>query len=79
MNAAYDFLDHVYKPFGFTYRVGLSTRNPKKWVGDLSVWDRAEKVLKEVLEKRAPGAWHLNDEDAAFYGPKVGVLYEFRE
>ncbi|GFZ46394.1 Threonine--tRNA ligase [Saitozyma sp. JCM 24511] len=68
---AFDFLDAVYKPFGFTYKVGLSTRNPKKWVGDLKIWDKAEATLKEVLERRMPGNWHVNEEDAAFYGPKL--------
>ncbi|TYJ55343.1 threonine-tRNA ligase [Cryptococcus floricola] len=69
--AAFDFLDAVYKPFGFTYKVGLSTRNPKKWMGDLGIWDNAEKTLREVLEQRVPGNWHVNEEDAAFYGPKL--------
>ena len=68
---AFDFLDAVYKPFGFEYKVGLSTRNPKKWMGDLAVWDRAERTLRSVLEQRVPGRWHVNEEDAAFYGPKV--------
>ncbi|WVQ98556.1 threonine-tRNA ligase [Kwoniella sp. CBS 9459] len=69
--AAFEFLDAVYKPFGFTYKVGLSTRNPKKWMGDLALWDKAEQTLKEVLEKKVPGKWHVNEEDAAFYGPKL--------
>ncbi|OCF35327.1 threonine-tRNA ligase [Kwoniella heveanensis BCC8398] len=68
---AFDFLDAVYKPFGFTYKVGLSTRNPKKWMGDLALWEKAESTLKEVLEKKVPGKWHINEEDAAFYGPKL--------
>jgi threonyl-tRNA synthetase len=71
MYAAFDFLDAVYKPFGFKYKVGLSTRNPKKWMGDLAVWDKAEAALRSVLENRMPGQWHTNEEDAAFYGPKV--------
>ncbi|WVQ78227.1 threonine-tRNA ligase [Cryptococcus sp. DSM 104549] len=69
--AAFEFLDAVYKPFGFTYKVGLSTRNPKKWMGDLALWDKAENTLREVLEKKVPGNWHVNEEDAAFYGPKL--------
>ncbi|WWD15705.1 threonine-tRNA ligase [Kwoniella shandongensis] len=69
--SAFEFLDAVYKPFGFTYKVGLSTRNPKKWIGDLAIWDKAEATLKEVLESKAPGNWHVNEEDAAFYGPKL--------
>lgn len=72
MEAAWDFLETVYKPFGFTFKVGLSTRNPKKWMGDLKVWDKAESELRGVLERRMPGQWHINEEDAAFYGPKVG-------
>lgn len=71
IQAAFDFLDTVYKPFGFTYKVGLSTRNPKKWMGDLKVWEKAENALQAVLEKRMPGQWKENPEDAAFYGPKV--------
>lgn len=74
MHAAFDFLEAVYKPFGFDFRVGVSTRNPKKWMGDLKVWDRAEEELKRVVEKRTPGKWHVNEEDAAFYGPKVSFV-----
>lgn len=71
LSAAFDFLDAVYKPFGFQYKVGLSTRNPEKWMGDLAVWEKSEATLKGVLEKRVPGEWGLNPEDAAFYGPKL--------
>jgi threonyl-tRNA synthetase len=70
----FDFLEKVYKPFGFEYKVGLSTRNPNKWMGDLAVWDKAEGTLKQALERLFPGKWHINEEDAAFYGPKVGHL-----
>ncbi|ORY32072.1 threonine-tRNA ligase [Naematelia encephala] len=71
MHSAFDFLKTVYEPFGFTFKVGLSTRNPKKWVGDLNVWNKAEATLRDVLEKQMPGKWHINEEDAAFYGPKL--------
>lgn len=40
-------------------------------MGDLKVWDKAEAALQAVLEKRMPGQWKENPEDAAFYGPKV--------
>lgn len=40
-------------------------------MGDLKVWDKAEAALEAVLEKRMPGQWKRNPEDAAFYGPKV--------
>jgi threonyl-tRNA synthetase len=71
IRGAFEFLEAVYKPFGFTYKVGLSTRNPKKWMGDLKVWDDAEATLRQVLDEKMPGQWHVNEEDAAFYGPKV--------
>jgi threonyl-tRNA synthetase len=71
IRGAFEFLEAVYKPFGFTFKVGLSTRNPSKWMGDLKVWDNAEATLRSVLEEKMPGAWHVNEEDAAFYGPKV--------
>ena len=76
MDAAFDFLNAVYKPFGFDFKVGLSTRNPKKWMGDLAVWEKAEGTLRKVLDKQMPGKWHINEEDAAFYGPKVGHQFE---
>jgi len=69
--SAIEFLDAVYKPFGFTYKVGLSTRNPEKWMGDLAVWNKAEASLRAVLEEKVPGKWHVNEADAAFYGPKL--------
>lgn len=48
-------------------------------MGDLKVWDKAETALQAVLEKRLPGQWKMNPEDAAFYGPKVSsVLSETR-
>jgi threonyl-tRNA synthetase len=43
-------------------------------MGDLKVWDKAESSLRAVLEKRMPGQWKENPEDAAFYGPKVGCI-----
>lgn len=42
-------------------------------MGDLKVWEKAESALQAVLEKRMPGQWKENPEDAAFYGPKVGT------
>jgi len=43
-------------------------------MGDLKVWEKAESALQAVLEKRMPGQWKENPEDAAFYGPKVSLL-----
>ena len=43
MKGCLDFLDFVYKRFGFTFKLNLSTR-PDKFLGDVKVWDHAEKV-----------------------------------
>lgn len=38
-----DFLRTVYSVFGFSFKLNLSTR-PEKFLGDIEVWDQAEKV-----------------------------------
>lgn len=43
MVSALDFLRHVYTVFGFTFNLRLSTR-PVKYLGELEMWDYAEKV-----------------------------------
>ena len=40
-------------------------------MGDLKIWDDAEATLRSVLDEKMPGKWHVNEEDAAFYGPKL--------
>lgn len=65
MEGLFDFLDKVYGCFGFELKFGLSTRNPKKFMGDLAVWDQAEATLKEVLDKHQAGNWEFFPEDAA--------------
>ena len=47
----------------------LSTR-PEKAVGDSSQWDRAERALREAIE-RADLAYEVEDGGGAFYGPKI--------
>jgi threonyl-tRNA synthetase len=63
----------VYKAFDMPFRFVLSTRNPEKFMGDVEVWNKAEAMLRDMLEQSkleysvAPG-------DAAFYGPKIDQL-----
>ncbi len=61
----FDFVRKVYGLFGFTYKVGLSTRNPDKFIGDIAVWDKAEAQLKSVLDRVHPNDWTLNEGDGA--------------
>lgn len=65
-----EFVLKIYKIFGFDdYHIELSTR-PEKYIGEIAVWDRAEKALESVLEKKEI-SYQLNPGDGAFYGPKI--------
>ncbi|HTY44065.1 MAG TPA: threonine--tRNA ligase [Patescibacteria group bacterium] len=61
--------DFFYSKFGFKYRVELSTR-PEKRIGSDKVWDKAEKLLEDVLKKRKM-TYKMNKGEGAFYGPKI--------
>ncbi|XP_050530228.1 threonine--tRNA ligase 1, cytoplasmic isoform X2 [Daktulosphaira vitifoliae] len=68
---ALDFLRHVYTIFGFTFNLRLSTR-PEKYLGELEMWNNAEKQLEESLNLFGE-PWKLNPGDGAFYGPKIDI------
>lgn len=68
----FDFLKFMYGVFGFEFKMELSTR-PEKYVGELETWDAAEKKLENALNKWG-GAWELNPDDGAFYGPKIDIM-----
>lgn len=52
MAGCFDFLNQIYGVFGFDFHLKLSTR-PENYIGELSVWDNAEKVsiFKRVKTK----------------------------
>lgn len=64
-----DFIDFIYKTFGFKYSIELSTR-PEKAMGSKAVWDKAEASLKDALGDQKID-YQLNEGDGAFYGPKI--------
>ncbi len=64
-----DFIDHIYKSFGFSYAVELSTR-PQKAMGSKEIWDKAEGALEKALKKKKMD-FKINPGDGAFYGPKI--------
>ncbi|KAF2977835.1 hypothetical protein EK904_007803 [Melospiza melodia maxima] len=66
-----DFLKSVYAVFGFTFQLHLSTR-PDNYLGDLEIWDHAEKQLQNSLNDFGE-QWSLNPGDGAFYGPKIDI------
>lgn len=62
-------IDDFYAPFGMPYHIKLSTR-PDDYMGELSLWDRAEEALAAAL-KAAGRQYEINPKDGAFYGPKL--------
>ncbi|MCL2122420.1 MAG: threonine--tRNA ligase, partial [Clostridiales bacterium] len=64
-----DLIDSMYKMFGFSYRVELSTR-PEDFMGEIETWNEAEKTLENALiDKKLD--YSINPGDGAFYGPKI--------
>ncbi len=65
--------DEIYRTFGVTYRAEFSTR-PDDFMGDIKAWDRAEKALANILDKKyGEGNYEVNEGDGAFYGPKIDL------
>ena len=64
---------HIYKDFGFeNIDVVFSTR-PENKVGDDKLWDKSEKILKEVLDKTIKN-YQTHPGEGAFYGPKIEFI-----
>lgn len=63
------FIDRIYRIFGLTYDIELSTR-PEKFIGTIESWDHSESVLKEACLKAGHDC-KINPGDGAFYGPKL--------
>jgi len=68
-------VDVIYKPFNLKYKALLSTR-PDDFMGDIQVWEKAEKELKEVLEETYGDNYGIKEKDGAFYGPKIDYHLE---
>ena len=63
-------LQAIYADFGFTDILVKLADRPEKRVGADSVWDAAEKALKDACG-RAGLAYEMNPGEGAFYGPKL--------
>lgn len=76
MKGALNFMQYVYGIFGFQFSLELSTRPEEKFLGDIEMWNNAEKQLEEVLNEYSAetgNKWKLNPGDGAFYGPKIDI------
>ncbi|KAB3529882.1 threonine--tRNA ligase [Alkaliphilus serpentinus] len=69
-----NFIDYMYKLFGFKYHIELSTK-PEKAMGTDEEWDLATNALKEAMESKGL-PYKINEGDGAFYGPKLDFQLE---
>lgn len=69
VTATIDFVDAVYKAFGFEYTVELSTR-PENSIGSDDVWEQATSALRKAMDAKGL-KYKINEGDGAFYGPKI--------
>jgi threonyl-tRNA synthetase len=79
MGKALDLIEYVNKIFGleygqdYWYRLSLGDRtNTEKYYKDDAGWEKAESLLRELMQKRSADFKEAKDE-AAFYGPKIDV------
>ncbi|WGH24955.1 MAG: threonine--tRNA ligase [Candidatus Shikimatogenerans bostrichidophilus] len=68
---------YIYKKFNFKsffIRLSLRKSNGKnKYIGKKQYWDKAERILKEIIKKRKI-KYKISYGEAAFYGPKIDFI-----
>jgi threonyl-tRNA synthetase len=76
---ALDLIEYVTSVFGLTidtdyhYRLSLGDRaNTKKYYKNDAGWEKAEDLLRKLMQKRGSQFEEVKD-DAAFYGPKIDI------
>ncbi|MGI5885080.1 MAG: threonine--tRNA ligase [Candidatus Spyradocola sp.] len=69
IKGVYKLIDEVYKVFGFSYTVELSTR-PENSIGTDEMWALATDGLQGALDDLGV-QYTINEGDGAFYGPKI--------
>ena len=73
ITSALSFVDMVMKTFDLgQYRLVLSTRPEKDFIGSIELWDSAEAQLRDALND-GHRTWELSSGNGAFYGPKIDI------
>lgn len=68
-----EIVKYLYSLFKLDFELSLSTR-PDDYMGERSLWDKAEANLKQVLDELCgEGKYKVNEGDGAFYGPKIDI------
>ena len=67
-----EFENYIYnKIFKLNYSMTLGTR-PDDFMGEKKLWEKAEKILENVLKKKKI-TYKVAEKDGAFYGPKIDL------
>jgi threonyl-tRNA synthetase len=76
INGVWNLIETFYSTFGFgTITPRFSSRDDDaKFKGNSENWDKAEGIILDLLNKRAPGKWLPGEGEAAFYGPKIDFM-----
>ncbi len=76
---ALELIEHIAAVIGlvqgedYTYRLSLGDRtNTEKYYKDDAAWEKAEGLLRDLMQKRGKPFVEAKDE-AAFYGPKIDI------
>jgi len=64
----------AYSWFGLVPRFAFATR-PDKALGDPALWDRAETMIKGVLDRHG-GDYAIKPKDGTFYAPKIDIYID---
>jgi threonyl-tRNA synthetase len=64
----------AYSWFGLTPRFAFATR-PDKALGDPALWERAESIIKDVLDRHG-GDYAIKPKDGTFYAPKIDIYID---
>ncbi len=68
----FEIVERFYSVFGLKYSFRLGTK-PEDSMGEVKLWDKAESILKGILEKSGK-EFTILEGDGAFYGPKIDIL-----
>lgn len=64
----------AYSWFGLVPRFAFATR-PDKALGDPALWERAESIIKDVLDRHG-GDYAIKPRDGTFYAPKIDIYID---
>jgi len=73
-----DIVREFYEALGMKYRARLSFRDPntpEKYLGEVELWDKAQKILLSITEKNKLDHF-VAEGEAAFYGPKIDFMVQ---